>query len=373
MKIGPLSLGSFQRVPISLLLENGELISADGGVGALGASGDLTISRALCRFQFYRAPSGLPVRDFAKAARLRAEADAPFAETGSLIVRAAGGAAIWYWDQAQIAALLANARNLAARIVPESLQRGQGEGWRIIETKEGFEAQSWRDGGLIASTWRRRAFSAEQWRAFALSVEDPAASAPDTPPEVSRPPLAADKAWRSQRIGAPWSWREAEEGARMLALCAAAIAAFTLGQAVHYDGLAHRDENVTQSLRVSIAADPGARRAKARMDLIDAYQHRMQTQDVMGAAAEALQALNTFAIEPTSWSIDGENLRLSVPYSGADTPLHDMITALENAPHIHNVTLDFVAGGETVAISAKLDTRPGAATTAAAPSPERRQ
>ena len=57
-----------------------------------------------------------------------------------------------------------------ALVVPETILRDAGDGWRVIACAEGVEAQYWEDRTLLASSWRREPFTREQWTAFALGV-----------------------------------------------------------------------------------------------------------------------------------------------------------------------------------------------------------
>ena len=109
-----------------LLLESGTL--ADDAVSRLVGARDLVLSRALCRFRFYRAPQTLTRSQFAQAARVFAEVHAPFADTGTLILRAAAGAGIWYWDRAKLSSF-----EPVGQISPESVWREPGDGWRVVD------------------------------------------------------------------------------------------------------------------------------------------------------------------------------------------------------------------------------------------------
>lgn len=342
----------FRRRPLCLLREDGSVVDARGA--KIAPRGEILLSRALCRFEFYRAPAGLVGGDLAKAVRLKAETGAPFRNSSSLILRAPGGAAIWYWDAAQIAALLRRPPETEIRAVPESLFHGVFNCWRIIELNDGFEAQYWQAGSLMASTWRRRPFNEAQWRAFALGVDEAAVAAPETPPAVTAAALVSSDAWRRQRIGAPWTWRKTEEIMRTGALCVAALAAFCAGYALHLDRLADRDERAAASAHLQLLGNNDARRARAQLELVHAFQARTPSVNVLDVAAQALEALRAFGIDATAWSVTDRQLQVTIPYVRSETPVRDILAEVQRMRSLHDVTLDFASDGNELVISASI-------------------
>ncbi|NEX95374.1 hypothetical protein, partial [Caulobacter sp. 17J65-9] len=166
---------SYRTARTCWLREGGELLDVEGASADPRRARLIALSRGLCRFEFYAPPPGMSGRGALRAARLRAEAFAPFTAADSVLLRAREGVAIWWWDGDRTAALL-EAVGIAydpERLVPETLLQAPAEGWRQVRCADGYEAQYWRAGALRAAAWRRRPFSAEQWAAFAQTLDAP--------------------------------------------------------------------------------------------------------------------------------------------------------------------------------------------------------
>jgi hypothetical protein len=113
----------------------------------------------------------------------------------------AGHASVWAWDRAQLAEAFAEARR-PLRAVPESaLHEPLEDGLRLLVGLDGFEAQQWASGELIASRWWRERPDAMAQLAFqrdcGLSSE---AQLPDLP--VVDSPLAPRPWMRLAPLGA---------------------------------------------------------------------------------------------------------------------------------------------------------------------------
>lgn len=320
-----------------LLLESGAL-EADNVSRLVGAR-DLVLSRALCRYRTYRAPQALSGSQLAKAARVFAEAHAPFANTGILMMRANGGAGIWYWDKSKLAAL-----EPVGQISPESLWREVGDGWRISACVEGFEAQYWQDQHLVASTWRRQDFTAAQWSAFALSVEAPAIAAPPEPPAPMALPMI-DGTWRAKVIKEPLSWRDAEKAGVTVAICAAAVAALFVGQALHAGQMAHREEARAEVIEQTLRNDRDSARALEQRRIVSAYIEATRRPAVLAAVAEAHEVLNQFGLRASTWRASEEGLSVIVDASISDAPVRDIVTAMEETAHLCNAVPEIAGAG----------------------------
>ncbi len=302
----------------------------------------VVLSRALCRYRHFRAPPGLSGRQVAGAARTYAQAHAPFDDAGSLIVRTPLGAGIWFWDQARVAAAYSGAP--PRLLVPESLLRSDGEGWRVLACNEGVEAQYWEDGALLASSWRRTPFTREQWAAFALAVEGPAVRPPNDPPPALEAPGRGDAHWRRNLIGEPLSWRTGEAACTTVALCALALTAFFSGQALRYDGAAGADARAVAALEARMSADAAQQRVRERLGMLSAYQAVHAGADALGASAEGLAAFAQFGLEPQSWSVNGGVFSASVAGGVSELPVREIIAAMEAAPSLCAAEPAFLEG-----------------------------
>lgn len=320
-----------------LLLESGAL--EGDAVSRLVGARDLVLSRALCRFRYYRAPQNLSGSQLAKAARVFAEANAPFANTGMIIQRGANGAGVWYWDKSKFAA-----HEPVRQVSPESVWREAGDGWRVVTCVEGFEAQYWQDQQLVASTWRRQAFSATQWNAFALSVEAPAIEAPAEPPAPIALPMI-DGTWRNKLIKEPLGWRDAEKAGVTIAICAAAVAALFGGQALHSGQIAEREQARAETMAQTFRDDHDIARALEQRRLINAYAAATQHPKVLTAATEAHEVLSRFGLRTSTWRANDEGLSIIVEASISDAPVRDIIAAIEEAPHLCNAVPEIAGVG----------------------------
>jgi hypothetical protein len=320
-----------------LLLESGQL-AADAVSNLVGAR-DLVLSRALCRYRFYRASAALTRAQTVKAARLFAEANAPFANSGTLLLRASGGVGVWYWDRAKLAA-----HEPVRDVSPESVWREAGDGWRIVACVEGYEAQYWEADALIASTWRRQPFSSAQWSAFALSVEEPAVAAPPEPPS----PVALrleDGSWRGKIVRPPLSWADAERAGMSVAICGVAVAALFAGQALHSAQIADREFGRAEAIEQTLREDRDVIRAMEHRRLLRDYAAATRRPQVLLAVAEAHEVLSRFGMRASTWrvSVDGVSLIVDAPIGEA--PVREIVAAMEETQHLCGAVPEIAGAG----------------------------
>ncbi len=333
------------------LLENGTLVGADGDTLPAGA---LLLSRALCRFSLYRASPGLSRAHIARAARTHAEANAPFAETGALVLRSPHGAEIWYWDKAQVS--IGVSPKALRTLAPESLFRGAGEGWRILACVEGFEAQYWQEGGLVASTWRRRAFTREQWIAFAMGVEAAAHEPPDAPPAPTSTQVLTRAHWQGREIKPPLTWRDAETAATSFALCLSGLAAFFVGQGLHFEDDRRAIAREAVAIEESIASNPALQRAREHAALLRAFNAANAGADALAAAVDALVVFKQFGVEAESWRADQAGFHATLSASISEIPLRDVVAALEATPLLCGVEPNLSSREGALELTAALET-----------------
>lgn len=322
----------------AILLESGAIVGEDGAPASV-APRRLLLSRALCQYRFFRAPEGLSRGQMIRAARVHAQAHAPFSNSGVLLLRANQGVGIWYWDAALVEA--ANGVSAPVHAAPETLQRDVGDGWRILTCAEGYEAQYWEAGDLMASTWRRRAFTAPQWSAFALSVEPASMPAPDAPPEAQSTPLLSGEPWRRLEIRRPLEWRDAENAGVTAAMVCTGVAALFLGQTLHFSAMARGDAQRLAALEAQAAADPALRTVQTNQALIHEYNALAAAPDILAASADLQEALASFGVEVRDWRLEDGRLHVVLNASLSQLPLHDVVSALEVKPLLCNVAPTF--------------------------------
>ncbi len=225
-------------------------LDADGQVRPLGEiarGGFVVLARGRCLF------GRLDVAPEAKgkavaAASLHARTAAPYPRSGVAITRQGQSFGFWWWDAQWVGEQLqAAGLDPATPVTPEPFMRPAGEGWRVVKAGEGFEAQLWRGGFLIADLWRKRPFDAAAWDAFVRSQAHIAQSAPDHPPPVLDLPFTARSVYRRALLA---SWRQ--EGVWPMAAAAAAVALICVTALLA--GRALRLNQETQAVRGQIAA-----------------------------------------------------------------------------------------------------------------------
>jgi hypothetical protein len=309
-----------------LLLESGAV--GDAATLRRASTRDLIISRALTRLRIYRAPPKLNFFQRAQAARVFAEAHAPFDTTGTLILRTKIGAEIWYWDQSKLAALAP-----LGHVLPESIWRAAGDGWRILRCAEGVEAQYWEGGCLQASTWRRQDFSADQWRTFVLSVAKPALAAPSDPPPTIDLAMS-ETAWRWRVVAPAPSWGDAERASLTVAICAAAVTAFLCGQAIKSSAIAHREQARIEAIEQRFREDARLSEAVEQHRLLTEYARATQQRHVLIAATEAHEVLSRFGLQAETWRISNGRMSLIVNGALGETPVRDVVRDIDEADHL---------------------------------------
>lgn len=330
------------RSPIArpcLLLESGAL--QEGEAARPTVRSGVVLSRALCRFKQFRAAPGLSRSQAARAARTFAEAHAPYADSGWVALRNPQGAAIWYWDKAQLAALGAGE---ARSVSPESAWRRRGDGWRILACAEGFEAQYWEGGGLVASTWRREPFTREQWAAFVLGVETFEQAPPEAPPPPQALPME-DASWRAAVIKPPLGWRDAETAAVSVGLCAVALTAMFAAQALRREGGAREALSAASAVETRMRDDPRIARAHERAALLAGYSASFGGAEPLAAVADAFTVLDRFQLQVRSWSADRARFSVTIDAPIAETPVREIVAALEETPTLCGVTPDLAEAG----------------------------
>jgi len=320
-----------------LLLESGEL--ADDPVSNLVRARDVVLSRALCRYRFYRASAALTGSQLAKAARLFAEANAPFANTGTLLLRLPNGIGVWYWDRSKLAA-----HEPVREASPESVWREAGDGWRIVACVEGYEAQYWEAGALFASTWRRQSFTPAQWSAFVLSVEAPMVAPPPEPPSAIALRLE-DGSWRGRIVRPPLSWADAERAGVSVAICGAAVAALFVGQALHSGQIAGRESARAAAIEQTLREDRDVIRAMEHRRLLRDYAAATRRPQVLLAVAEAHEVLQRFGVRASTWRVSAEGVSLIVDAPIGEAPVREIVAAIEESQHLCGALPEIAGAG----------------------------
>lgn len=309
----------------TVLRETGELLGIDGASATLETCDHVILSRALCAFEFVAAAPGLSAAQARKAAFLHAEAHAPFVTPGLAVFGGTDGFGIWWWDWTRVEQLLGESAR-ALRFTPESMAQTPGEGVRIVRGVDGFEAQYWRGGRLLASQWRRSAFSDARWRAFVEKAALPDVALPDvTPPPVT-------PGWRRtgarERLERTAIWLGVELTAWAAAALGLALAAGFGGHAARYQEIATQQHSLTEQARAE------ALRVRRNEALIRAAAASAPIPEHLIAAADLLVALETSGLNPVSWESASGKVRAS---ASGETEVDSLGARLEANPRLRNV------------------------------------
>jgi len=277
-----------------------------------------------------------------------AEAHAPFPDSGTLILRAPFGAAIWYWDNSLVEPAA------RGRVVPETVLHTPGEGWRVVACYEGFEAQYWQDGALLASTWRRSPFTREQWAAFALSVEGAGLGPPDTPPAPVDAAIRANTNWRSREITAAGGWRTLSRAAIAGSFVSAATAAFAFGQGLQISELLKKDNEAQAAIASRLERDPGVGSKRDNLAMLREYRDAMAGTDVLSATADAFEVFQKFGLKVSDWSVDQTKFKATLNAKASEIPLREIISTLEDKDMLCQVTPRVTNGDGGIEITATV-------------------
>ena len=120
------------------------------------------ISRQLCVFRTVDM-AHVPRTDRAAALTLKLQQLSPFQASDHYVAWQGGTAMVWFWDADALTVALAEAGLARARVIPEPLLlpkpatgAAQDAGLlHIVQCRDGFDLQLWRDNCLQASRWLR--------------------------------------------------------------------------------------------------------------------------------------------------------------------------------------------------------------------------
>lgn len=320
-----------------------ERLSADGRwttVHAGGPSGRLRppvvlLARDLATFSLFEAAS-LPRGRRAQAARLHARTGSPYLVSASTMVKSGGDFGIWWWDAERVDTLV-QARHGGAKLVvrPETLAQPAGVGWRIVRLEQGFEAQLWREGRLVASAWRRERFDVPAWTAF-TRLQRGAEDAPETPPAPQNLPIAfnapafavaASDFTREQLLGA---------GAAVVAMAAIGTSLFLVGQGMRLSSDSEQIEKETAEIQAATprAADMGGLEGDRRK--LAAYAEIEAQTNPLSAAGAAIGIVAFHDLTPTALEAEGQALTLTLPYSAVSLA-DSLIADFEESGYFYDI------------------------------------
>ncbi|MBU6374215.1 MAG: hypothetical protein KJS97_15930 [Alphaproteobacteria bacterium] len=331
----------------------------DAGRRTLARARRLAAPRGQCRFHRLTFPVGMTTRARDQAARLYAEANAPFPASDFVIVRGKDAAAVWWWDRAVVEQALGDVRAYrAGDVLPETLFQPPAEGVRCVDLGDGYDAQIWEGGELVATSWRRRAFSNDQWAAFLVAGGVDASVAPTPSPVAATHDARARMIARIARP--PLGWPDVQRAALWTTAIGLVLTGGLTGLGLGWSGKAESLRAALVATEAAQDSDPMFRRARADLAAVRSYQAQMATPDALGLAAHALATLRGLNVTPTVWAVEGARLTIEYPV-GAGAPANTVAAALEADPAFANVTPRVDTDLGVVRLTADVTPRAGGA------------
>ena len=304
----------FLTPSIERLQSDGSLESVHPG-GALGRLRRpvVLIARDLCAFARFDT-AALPRARRRQAARLHARVASPYVVSGAALVKAGADFGVWWWDLEQIGPMLAARypRGIPS-IRPETLAQPIGSDWRIVRLQNGYEAQLWSAGALLASAWRKVRFDGPAWTAF-TRLQRGADDAPAAPPQAQSLPVAYDSEAfrpaltdisRAQAIGM------AAAGFAVITCC---TSLFFLGQGVGLQQRATDLELEAETLRAATPRASAVTASELDRQRLAAYQQVESQTNPLSAAGAAIGILALHDITPSVLNVGEDGLRVTLPY-----------------------------------------------------------
>lgn len=297
-----------------LLTPDGRFETVEAGGALAPARPDVWLARAMCAHQAFDPGAARGAAAWA-AARLQARSAAPFVSAGALVERSGRGFSIWWWDLDRLEPLLAERfGDRPPAVAPELFLPPADGGWRALKLIDGFEAQLWRDGGLVGSQWRRTPFDRANWEAF-TRVQPGAADAPADPPA----PIVGFRApFPRQGAGGPalsfdQMLRAAPAVAAVLLLTAAA---FWLGQGLKLRSEARELARVAAAERQAAPPPaPGGDTATRRLAAFTALSNRP---NIVAALDVATRILRLYGAGIEAVDAQDDQMDLTLSYSALD-------------------------------------------------------
>jgi hypothetical protein len=322
---------NFLPANIFLLTEDG-LIKSDGSRSERPVvAGTVLVQRGMCRFEYFPAPAGLGNGAAERAALLAAEARAPFARPGYVVIRGILGYGLWWWDEARLLeSLPPRSRRDRVQILPESIIYGVDEGVRILRLSEGFEAQRWNDATLVASTWRRGEFDARTWAVFLASSPDEEAHGSRALPAPQLPKAQVRKLEKFVVTPRVPVWAQLQRAAYLVCALLLVPTVFFAGEAARYEHIRRADTSATAGLAALSggAGGPGKGSLVSDLELLNELAARADENPTISALSAASAVLDRFGLDFERATIENGNVQIELTgLSGSQ--LEPLAAALE--------------------------------------------
>lgn len=330
-------------MPLDFLTPRVERLSADGAFETLHEGGVLgrlrrpvvLLARELTSFSLFETAQ-LPASRRRQAARLHARTASPYVVGHAALVKTGGDFGVWWWDLERVAPMIEARYGVQVPAVrPETLAQPAGRGWRIVRLARGYEAQLWRDGGLVASAWRRERYDPAAWQAF-TRVQRGAEAAPDQPPPAETLPLdfngeafslARAEISREQALGM------AAAGFALAMTCAAL---FLAGQGLGLKAGAEEIETETADIRSATPGGGALAGLEGDRRRLAAFRELEERTSPLSAAGAAIGVAALSDLSPMGVEAEGDVVTVTLPYS-AIRQADALIAEFEASGYFHDV------------------------------------
>jgi hypothetical protein len=306
------------------------------------------LARELCAFQLFEA-NALPRSRRRQAALLFARTAAPYVASGIALGQVGSDFGVWWWDLDRLLSRVPSLATARFFVRPETMAQPTGDGWRIVRVSQGYEAQLWAHGGLVASAWRRQPFDPASWGAF-VRLQREGLDAPTMPPTPVVLPVAADSPALSL-ASVEITPRQAAIGAVSVAVLGTVVAAlFLSGQGLRLADSRRAIEAETVEMRTATPAAAQSAELRAARRRLAAFAELERKINPLTASGAALGVLALHEVEPSSLETDAETLSVTLPYAALEA-IDDIVAELESSGYFTNVEPRTDAPTQTLTIT----------------------
>lgn len=295
----------------------------------------ILLPRRLCRLQPYVPPQRLSGRAAADAALLFAEANAPFADTGTFVARAGRQFNVWSWDRRRINHILPNKLKGATVLVPETVFHAPRDGVAIIDLGgAGIEAQVWDDGVLVASRYNAEAIAPAAW---ALFLQSAAVEGPDLPPQPEARSFSPPPDLGAIDVQPGPEWRRIANGAVAGLFIVGALTLFQLGSVMHLSTALSTEKAAIAALDQFRLGQSEQAAIQRQLTALRRTRALVDQPNPVSVLADALTLAQTYGISISTFAVEQDRVRFGIEGGDPDA-LQDFAVALEDSPTFAAVT-----------------------------------
>lgn len=321
------------RSQLLLLSAEGQLESLPLRPGPFGG-GFVVLARERCLFERLDVTPSLSARAALAAARIHAQTATPYQLSGSIITRQGNSFGMWFWDAAWVGEKLeAAGLDPDTRILPETMVRAPGVGWRVVKASTGYEAQLWKGNFLMADGWRRRPYDEAAWADF-VRVQGGDASGEGAVLAAQTLPYTLQSPYRRSQLSTWTPDRVGVAAAFALGVVLAGAIGLFGGQAV---ALHQHTEQVVAETAAVHAASPQAQ-AKLKTDIgnLSAIRTEVDAPDAMVLLKAAQDILTPMNVQIAAFTVDRTKAHLILPQQ-ATNQVGAIAAALDKSPQFDTI------------------------------------